>query len=118
MRLHILLVAIAICLPLPAVAQTAPMDCTVGPIIKTFGGSKWVVNSCSDGRTVILMAMNDSPAFPCFIEIAPSTEGYNIDGRGKGDKQATKAAMDELGALSVADIHAMIAETKQLQKLK
>jgi hypothetical protein len=118
MRLHILLVAIAICLPLPAGAQSAPMDCTVGPVIKIFGGSKWVVNSCSDGRTVILMAVNESPAFPCFIEIAPSTEGYNINGRGKGDRQATNAAMDELGALTVADIHAMIAETKQLQKLK
>jgi hypothetical protein len=118
MRLHILLVAIAICLPLPAGAQTGPMDCRVGPVIKTFGGSKWVVNSCSDGRTVILMAMDDSPAYPCFIEIAPSTAGYNIDGRGKGDRQATNAAMDELGALSVADIQAMIAETKQVQKVK
>ena len=118
MRLNILLVAIAICLALPAGAQTAPMDCTVGPVIKTFGGSQWVVNSCSDGRTVILMATDDSPAFPCFIEIAPSTKGYSIDGRGKGDKRATNAAMEELGALSVADIHAMIAETKQLQKVK
>jgi hypothetical protein len=118
MRLYILLVAVLVCLPLPASAQTAPMDCTVGPVIKTFGGSKWVVNSCSDGRTVILMATNDSPAFPCFIKIAPSTEGYDINGRGKGDKQATNAAMEELGALSVADIHAMIDETKQLQKLK
>ena len=118
MHLHILLVAIAICLPLPAGAQTAPMDCTVGPVIKTFGGSKWVVNSCSDGRTVILMATNDSPAFPCFIKIEPSTEGYNINGRGKGDKQATNAAMDELGALSTADVHAMIDETKQIQKVK
>lgn len=118
MRLHILLVAILACLPLPAGAQTEPMDCRVGPVIKTFGGSKWVVNSCSDGRTVILMAMNDSPAFPCFIKIEPSTKGYSIDGRGKGDKQATNAAMDELGALSVADIHGMIDETKQLQKLK
>ena len=60
MRLHILLVAIAICLALPAGAQTAPMDCTVGPVIKTFGGSKWVVNSCSDGHTVVLMTTNDS----------------------------------------------------------
>ena len=118
MRLHILMVAVAICLPLPAGAQTAPMDCTVGPVIKTFGGSKWVVNSCSDGRTVVLMATNDSPAFPCFIKIEPLTEGYNINGRGKGDKQATNAAMDELAALSVADIHGMIGETKQLQKLK
>lgn len=77
-----------------------------------------MVNSCSDGRTVVLMAMNDSPAFPCFIEIAPSTQGYSVNGRGKGDKQATNAAMDELGALSVADIHDMIDETKQLRKLK
>jgi len=46
------------------------------------------------------------------------TEGYNINGRGKGDKQATNAAMDELAALSVADIEGMIDETKQLQKLK
>jgi hypothetical protein len=118
MRLHILLVAVLICLPLPAGAQTEPMDCTVGPVIKTFGGSKWVVNSCSDGRTVILMATNDSPAFPSFIKIAPSTEGYSINGRGKGDRQATNAAMDELGALSVADIHAMIDETKQIKKPK
>ena len=102
MRLHILSVAVAICLPLPAGAQTAPMDCTVGPVIKTFGWSKWVVNSCADGRTVILMATDDSPAFPCFIKIEPSTKGYSINGRGKGDKQATNAAMDELGALSVA----------------
>ena len=115
MRLHILLVAVLVCLPLPASAQTAPMDCTVGPVIKTFGGSKWVVNSCADGRTVILMATNDSPAFPCFIKIAPSTEGYDINGRGKGDRQATNAAMDELGALSGADIHAMIDERSRFR---
>ena len=101
MRLHILMVAIAICLALPAGAQTAPMDCTAGPVIKTFGGSQWTVNSCSDGRTVVLMATNDSPAFCCFIKIEPLTEDYNINGRGKGDKQATNAAMDELAALSV-----------------
>lgn len=118
MRPYILMVAILVCLPLQAGAQDAPMDCRVGPVIKTFGGSKWLVNSCSDGRTVILMAMNDSPAHPCFIKIAPTTRGYNIDGRGKGDRQATNAAMDELGALSVADIQAMIGETVQARKLK
>jgi hypothetical protein len=116
MRLSILMVAIAVCFPLQGVAQTAPMDCTAGPITKSFGGSKWLVSSCSDDRTMILMAMNDSPAFPCFITIAPSPEGYKIDGRGKGDQQATEAAMTELAALSVADVHAMIAETKQLGK--
>ena len=118
MRLHILLVATLVCLALPAGAQTEPMDCTVGPLVKTFGGSKWVVNSCTDGRTVILMAVEDSPAFPCFIKMEPSTEGYSINGRGKGDRQATNAAMDELAALSVADIEGMIDETKQRQKLK
>ncbi len=118
MRLHILMVVVAVCLPLLAVAQTAPMDCTSGPIAKSFGGSKWLVSSCADERTIMLRAMNDSPAFPCLITIAPSPEGYNVDGRGRGDRQATEAAMAELGAMSVADIHALIAETKQLQKPK
>lgn len=118
MRLHILLVAIAICLALPAGAQTAPMDCTVGPVIKTFGGLE------ISGQQLLRRAHGGShgherqSAFPCFIKIEPLTEGYNINGRGKGDKQATNAAMNELAALSVADIEGMIDETKQLQKLK
>ena len=62
MRLSILSVVIAAWLPLQAMAQTATMDCTAGPISKSFGGSKWLVSSCSDNRTIILMAMNDSPA--------------------------------------------------------
>jgi hypothetical protein len=32
--------------------------------------------------------------------------------------QATEAAMTELAELSVTDVHALIAETKQLQKTK
>lgn len=64
------------------------------------------------------MATNDSPAYPYFIKIAPSTHGYSIDSRGQSDKQATNAAMDELGALSVADVHDMIDETKQRQERK
>ena len=118
MRLLILSVAIAICLPLLAGAQTAPMDCTAGPIIKSFGGSQWLVSSCADDRTVVLRAVKDNPAFPCLIMIAPSPEGYNIDGRGRGDRQATEAAMTELAELSVTDVHALIAETRQLQKTK
>ncbi|CAN5923760.1 hypothetical protein BH11PSE3_BH11PSE3_43590 [soil metagenome] len=88
------------------------MICTTGPITKTVGGSKWLVNSCADERTVTLMAMRDNPAAPCFITIVPAPDGYSIDGRGQGDKQATNAAMEELGGLSVADIQALIAETK------
>jgi hypothetical protein len=118
MRLPVLSVAIAVCLSLQAMAQTAPMDCTVGPITKTIGGSKWLVGSCSDDRTMTLMAMDDSPAYPCFIVVAPSPEGYKINARGNGDQQATKAAMAELASLSVPDIHSLIAETKQQQKPK
>jgi hypothetical protein len=82
------------------------------------GGSQWLVSSCSDDRTVVLRAVNDSPAFPRLITIAPSPEGYNIDGRGRGDRQATEAAMTELAELSVTDVRALIAETKQLQKTR
>ena len=111
MRKYILMVVVA-CLPLPSLAQQAQLICTTGPITKTFGGSKWVVNSCTDERTIILMAVRDNPAAPCFITLAPAPDGYSINGRGQGDKQATNAAMEELGGLSVADIHALIAETR------
>src|ERR1700760_3929084 len=113
MKINILLVVLGIGFASPAIAQTAPMVCTTGPITKVFGGSKWTVNSCADDLTVLLMAVEGSPAAPCFIVVAPEATGYSMDGRGKGDRQAIQAAMHELRALSKADIQALIAETKQ-----
>lgn len=119
MRLKLSTVVLALwLLPLPVVAQTAPLDCTIGPITKTFGGSDWIVTSCVDDRTLTFLPASGSPAQPSFISVVPTAEGYLVDGRGRSDNVAMRAAVDELGKLSAADIRALIAETKQDQKPK
>ena len=116
MRFRLSTVVLAAWLPLQVAAQTAPLDCTIGPITKTFGGSSWLVTSCVDDRTITLMPADGSPAHPSFIVVAPSAGGYLVDGR--GNNQAMRTAVDELAALSVSDVQALIAETKQQQKPK
>jgi hypothetical protein len=82
MRFRRWAVVLAAWLPLQAVGQTAPLECSVGPITRTFGGSSWLVRSCVDDRTITLTPADGSPAHPSFIVLAPSAGGYLVDAEG------------------------------------
>jgi hypothetical protein len=110
MRIRLFVVVLAAWLPLQVFGQTSNLGCTIGPIIKTFGGSDWIVASCVDDRTLTLWPVKGEPSF---IRVVPTPEGYAVDGRGRSDNVAMRAAVHELAKLSVAEIRALVAETKQ-----
>ena len=80
---------------------------------KTYGGTKWLVYSCDDNRTVVIVAAPGSPAMPFYFMFYPTKDGYHLYGEGTGNKDATDAAEHDLSALSEPDITALIAETKR-----
>ena len=89
-----------------------PLKCEVGPIYKMFGGSRWFLYSCADGRTLVVYSAPGSAAEPFYFMFVPVEAGYRLCGEGTGSKSATEAAMKELRALSSKEIAALIAETK------
>lgn len=89
------------------------MDCKTGPIPKTFGGTGWLLYSCSDNRTVLLIPTADSPAAPFYFLIYPDGDSLMIEGEGTGDRSATAAAVVDLRRLAPADLVSWIAETKR-----
>jgi hypothetical protein len=120
MRSRLLFSCAALCglllSPVPVRAETPPqkpqMQCNIGPVIKTYGGTKWIVFSCNDDRTVVIATAPKNPAMPFYFTLYPKDDGYGIYGDGTGKKDVTDAALKDIKALSGKDIVALVQETK------
>jgi hypothetical protein len=93
-------------------ALAQPLKCETGPISKTYGSTPWLVYSCSDNKSVVLLSAPGSPATPFYFMFSPSNGAYQLQGEGTGDKNATAAAAGELQKLSSSEIGALIEQTK------
>ncbi len=90
--------------------------CDTGPLHKTYGAGQWLVYSCSDDRTVVIISAPGSPAWPFIFAFYVDKKGYQLSGEGTGAKEATAAALNELKALSDKEIIALIQQTKAVQR--
>jgi hypothetical protein len=88
--------------------------CATGPVTKTYGGSPWLVYSCSDGKTLVFVSPPGSPSSPFYFELGPTDGGYHLYGEGTGNKTATDAAAHDLSALAPDRIAGLIAETRAI----
>jgi len=97
-------------------AEGAALNCTVGPVFKIFGSVPWLVYSCSDGATLIVVSAPGSPAAPFMFTLAPQGTSYQLRGEGTGSQSATDAALKELQALTSKDIETLIRQTQAVRK--
>jgi hypothetical protein len=109
------LLLIAAALPLVATAGT-PLQCDVGPVTKVFGLVPWLVYSCNDATSVVLVSAPGSAAFPFFFSFSLEATSYKLRGQGTGSKTATDAALRELQTLSASDIQGLRRETLAVKK--
>ena len=102
--------------PALALDAKAPESCATGPIEKSYGGSVWLVASCSDGKSLVFVAKDGSKAAPFEFDLTYTGDGYDLTGHGKGDRKATDAAYAELQKLTGTAVRALVAETKTAKK--
>jgi hypothetical protein len=89
----------------------APMKCESGPTSRTLGGSNWLVYSCDDQASMVVVSAQGNPASPFYFFLTPSGGTYRIMGEGTGDKKASDAAGDALSKMNPADFTALLAAT-------
>jgi len=70
-------------------SQRQSLKCNVGPVTKTYGSTEWLVYSCDDNHTVVIVAASGNPAMPFVFNFSPSNNGYQLHGEGTGSKEAT-----------------------------
>jgi hypothetical protein len=89
-----------------------PMKCETGPVNRTFGGTEWIVYSCSDQTSMVVISVRGNPASPFYFFLKPTGSGYIIRGEGNGDEQASTAAGDAIAKMTPAELGALLAATK------
>ena len=97
---------------LSGVVAQPKLNCHVGPITKSYGGTDWLVYSCDDQRSVVFMAAPSSPATPFYFILLKQESGHQLMGEGTGNRDATGAAFSDLKKLSEKEIGALIEQTK------
>jgi hypothetical protein len=101
-------------LPGPASAQrVGRLDCRMGPVAKLYGGSNWMVYSCDDNLTVVIVAVPGTPAAPFQFMFVPDGGFYQLRGEGTGKRSATEPVYNQLRLFTGPDIAALIAETRK-----
>ena len=86
--------------------------CETGPLIRQYGGTEWYVYSCSDSRSLVVVASPNNPAAKPYAFIVSSKDGVKRL-NGAGEMMGTVlATYDGLKALKRADISALIVDTK------
>ena len=98
--------------PPPAPQQPAPMACETGPVSRAFGGTQWLVYSCADQASMVVVSAQGNPASPFVFILSPANGQYRVRGEGNGDRKASQAAGDALSKLTAAELADLLAATK------
>jgi hypothetical protein len=101
--------------PALAIDANAPDSCATGPIEKTYGGTTWLVASCSDGKSLVFVAKEGGNAAPFEFDLTFTGNDYDLAGHGKGDRKFTDAAYADLQKLTGKDVLDLLSATKAVK---
>lgn len=117
-----LLSCIAICMlvtnPVLATADAAAprLDCTNGPVARTFGSEPWLVFACSDGTSMVVVSDKGNKSHPSYFMLYLKGGKRFVVAEGSGSKAVTAAAYQELEKLSETDIATIISAAMAVPK--
>jgi hypothetical protein len=103
------------CILAPFLAVHSPGKCDIGPITKVFGSVPWLLYSCDDRKSLMVVSAPGSPAAPFYFFFSPQSDGYHLSGEGTGSKSLTDAAHKELEGLGNEDIADLISQTSAIR---
>ena len=96
-------------------AEQSAMKCEIGPLKKVYGKTNWLVYSCTDDKTLVIVSDTGSPAMPFYFTFYIKNGSYTLSGEGTGNKAATDAAYNQLSKLKNNEISALIKQTKNVK---
>lgn len=105
-------IGLAFAVPAPARGDEAAQKCDVGPITRTYGNAPWLVYSCRDERSLLIVSAPGNAAAPAFFVFHPRGEGYELRNQGSANQAISAAAYVELNRLSPEAIADLIAATQ------
>ena len=88
------------------------LQCEVGPIDRSYGGSAFELYSCDDGKSLVAVAKPGTRAYPFYFIVSPAGEEVRLYGQGDGDNEAGRDAFADLNEIRPAEVAELVAETR------
>ena len=106
--------AASVMAPVRAEEERPPaLSCDVGPLHRNYGKTDWLVYSCDDTRSVVVVSAEGNPAIPFYFIVYVEPDGtMKLYGEGNGDKSASEATYDELKQLFQSDVAALVVHSQ------
>ena len=97
----------------PSSTFAQSLKCEIGPVAKAFGGTQWLVYSCDDQKSLVVVSAEGNPAMPFYFIISEKDGTLSIYGEGAGSKESSAAAGKELETMIQSNdaVAVLIAET-------
>ena len=92
-----------------------PVRCENRADHETFGATEWIIYSCDDEVSLVVISAQGNPASPFVFHLRRGPQSYQVVGEGNGDEGAGDAAGADLAELSSAEIAALLADIKVAQ---
>jgi hypothetical protein len=98
----------------PVLADNAEpaLTCKTGPVTQTYGGQPWLVFSCSDEKTVIVVSAPGNPVGSQYYVLRPDGDRVSAMGEGSGHSEISDKAFAELARFSSAELAVLAAKTR------
>ncbi len=115
-KIKSILLASILVLSSAVVVGKEPMKCDIGPIKKEYGKTNWLVYSCADKKSLVIVTDQGNPAMPFYFMYHPVGDSYKLYGEGTGNKIYTKAAFEEIKRISLGDIKKIVVQTEGITR--
>ena len=92
------------------------LNCDIGPVKKVYGKTNWLLYSCNDNKSIVIVSDTGNPAMPFYFSFIRTDENYVLHGEGTGNKKATAAAYKDIEKLDEKDIIKLIIESRKVKK--
>lgn len=106
------LVALLVMLMVSTSSAGEALECHIGPMQVSLGGTHWQLTSCNDDRSLVFATMQGNPAMPFVFFIYRDGNSSKINGEGSGSKEYSSAAFEELKAMTETHFDELVQATK------
>jgi len=96
------------------VGKLTNIACKTGPVTRTFGGQSWLVYSCADRHSILVVSNHGDPPTSEYIMLSPVRDHVEVVGEGWATGTGGNTAFAEMKDMSARQLGVLVAETRGL----
>lgn len=96
------------------VSGKSSLACDIGPVQRHYGSNDWLVYSCADARSIVVVSATGTSIQLGYFLVSPHGKDVTVAGEGWGKDSAYQPAFQALKRLNAKALAGLVMETKEV----